>query len=52
MPNKQEITHCADWMRSEFELLQPRLLIPVGKLAIEQFCHFNRLTEVIGRAVI
>ncbi len=49
VPNKQEIAHCADWMRSEFELLQPRLLIPVGKLAIEQFCHFNRLTEVIGQ---
>lgn len=50
VPDPAEIANCARWMRREFELLQPDLVLAVGKLAIAQFLPFSLLTEVIGRA--
>ena len=50
VPDASEIARCSNWLKAEFELLQPKLLIPVGKLAISQFLTFNKLTEVIGVA--
>ncbi len=49
VPNPDEVRNCATWMNDEFALLRPRLVIPVGKLAIAQFLAFNKLDEVIGR---
>src|SRR5947199_7037351 len=49
VPAPDEIRNCAGWMNDEFELLRPRLVIPVGKLAIAQFLVVNKLDEVIGR---
>ena len=37
-------------MKQEFELLQPRLVIPVGKLAIEQLMGKVQLVDVIGQS--
>ena len=37
-------------MNDEIDLLQPRLVIPVGKLAIAQFLTFEKLDEVVGRS--
>ena len=37
VPNPQEIENCSSWLDREIEILQPRLVIPVGKLAIAQF---------------
>jgi uracil-DNA glycosylase len=36
-------------MNDEIDLLRPRLVIPVGKLAIAQFLPFEKLDEVVGR---
>lgn len=49
VPHKQEIINCSQWLNHELDLLQPQLIIPVGKLAISQFLAFNKLTEVIGK---
>jgi uracil-DNA glycosylase len=49
VPDAQEIATCSQWLRREFELLEPRLVIPVGKLAITQFIETDKLTEIIGR---
>ncbi len=49
VPNPQEIRNCASWMNDEFEILQPQLVIPVGKLAISQFIALDKLEAVIGR---
>jgi len=49
MPSLNEIDHCRPWFEKELELLKPRLIIPVGKLAIQQLLEFNKLTEVIGK---
>ncbi|MEM1297015.1 MAG: uracil-DNA glycosylase family protein [Verrucomicrobiota bacterium] len=48
VPDGVEIENCSRWMQAEFDLLQPQLVIPIGKLAISQFLKFGKLTEVIG----
>jgi uracil-DNA glycosylase len=49
VPNPQEIRNCSSWMNDEIEVLRPRLVVPVGRLAIGQFVAFEKLDEVIGR---
>ena len=48
VPNAVEVENCSRWLTREFDLLQPELVIPVGKLAISRFFEFDRLTEIIG----
>ena len=49
VPNPQEIENCSSWLNRELEILQPRLVIPVGKLAIAQFIPVGKLDQIIGR---
>src|ERR1700737_5011629 len=49
VPAPDEIGNCSSWMNQEFEILRPRLAIPIGRLAIAQFLQFEKLEEVIGR---
>ncbi len=49
VPNPQEIRNCSSWMTEELEILRPRLIIPVGRLAIAQFIPFVKMEDVIGR---
>ena len=48
VPKRDEIAACRQWMEKEFELLQPNLIILVGKLAISQFLTVKKLTDVVG----
>jgi uracil-DNA glycosylase len=50
VPDSGEISNCARWLLREIEILKPRLVVPVGKLAIQQFISFEKLTEVIGNS--
>ena len=52
VPNPQEIRNCSSWMNDEFEILRPRLVIPVGRLAIAQFIAFEKLESVIGQKFV
>lgn len=49
LPNRREIENCAPWMEDEFRLLQPRLIIATGKLAISRFMPVPRLADVVGQ---
>ena len=49
VPAPDEIRNCSLWMDNEIQILQPRLIIPVGRLAITQFIACKKLQEVIGR---
>lgn len=49
VPDVGEIANCARWREQELSLLRPRLILPVGKLAIAQFLAVDKLTEVVGR---
>ena len=46
VPAPDEIRNCAPWMNGEIEILKPRLIIPVGRLAIAQF-----IGKTVGEAV-
>ena len=52
VPAPDEIRNCSSWLNDEFEILRPRLVIPVGKLAITQFMAFDKLDKVIGRKFV
>ncbi|MDJ0741012.1 MAG: uracil-DNA glycosylase family protein [Gammaproteobacteria bacterium] len=48
LPSDDEVGNCAAWLAAEMDLLRPALVIPVGKLAMQQFLAFARLTDVVG----
>ena len=50
VPNKEEIAQCRPWLEIEFELMEPELILPVGKLAISQFIEVDKLVDVIGQS--
>lgn len=49
VPAPEEVKTCSAWLDRELELLRPALVIPIGKLAIEQFMEFEKLDEAVGR---
>ena len=49
VPSKQEISNCRYWLEQEFQLMQPSLIIPIGKLAIAQLLPVSKLSDVIGQ---
>ena len=49
VPAPDGIRNCSSWMNDEIEILRPRLIIPVGRLAIMQFIDCAKLEKVIGR---
>lgn len=51
VPSRGEIAHCGRWLRAEFELLRPELVIAVGRLAISQFTAYANLEAVVGRMI-
>ena len=48
VPTRQEQASCGDWLESELRIIRPKLLIPVGRLAIERFLPPVPLAELIG----
>lgn len=52
VPSREAILASRDFIRLEIEALQPRLIIPVGRLAIEQVLqHEKPIAEVIGKTL-
>lgn len=49
VPSKEEIERCLHWLKVEMDILEPELLIPIGKLAIEQLMPVKKLVDVIGQ---
>lgn len=50
VPSNREQEACAVWLDAELRIIRPKLLIPVGKLAITRFLPAKPLDELIGRA--
>jgi len=48
VPTREEQSSCGDWLDGELRIIQPKLLIPVGRLAIERFLPAERLRDLIG----
>lgn len=49
VPSPKEQEACAVWLDEEFRIIRPKLLIPVGRLAITRFLPNLPLDELIGR---
>ncbi len=49
VPNRQEVARCSHWLQRELQLLQPQLILPVGKLAIHQLMPVAKLDQVVGQ---
>ena len=47
-PQRKGIANCAHWLDSEIELLRPKVLIPVGQLAIKRFLGPGSLEDRVG----
>jgi uracil-DNA glycosylase len=50
VPSNAEQEACAVWLDAELELIRPRLLIPVGRLAITRFLPNLPLDQLVGSA--
>ena len=48
VPAPDEIRNCSSWMDNEIQILRPRLIIPVGRLAITQIIDCEKLEKVIS----
>jgi uracil-DNA glycosylase len=49
VPSRDEQDACSQWLERELRIIRPKLLIPVGKLAIERFFPVTPLDQLIGR---
>src|SRR5690242_5130004 len=49
VPSPKEQETCAVWLGEELRIIRPKLLIPVGRLAITRFLPNLPLDELIGR---
>jgi uracil-DNA glycosylase len=49
VPSSDEISNCSGWFEQELAILEPDLVIAVGKLAIQQFLAGGRLDQLVGR---
>jgi uracil-DNA glycosylase len=47
-PSKAEVALCRPFLDRELELVQPRLVLLVGKMAIDTFITRKPLSEVVG----
>lgn len=48
-PSRQELALCREFLDRELQLLQPALVVLVGKMAIDAFLGQQLLTAVVGR---
>ena len=49
VPAPDEVRNCSTWLDEEIGILRPRLIVPVGRLAIAQFIECPSLEAIISR---
>lgn len=49
VPGPDERERCSGWLRAELRIIQPALVIPVGRLAIDALLGNAPLDQLIGR---
>ena len=50
VPSPDERDRCERWLLDELRIIRPRLVIPVGRLAIDYFLPAGPLEHVVGRS--
>jgi uracil-DNA glycosylase len=50
VPAPRERAACAHWLDAELAIIRPRLVVPVGRLAIDRFLGTAPLERLVGRS--
>lgn len=50
VPSPGEVAACSTWLDAELALIKPRVVIPVGRMAIERLVGGGLLSDLVGRA--
>lgn len=50
VPSPAERARCADWLDDELRIIRPKIVVPVGRLAIDRFLGPRPLDELVGSA--
>ena len=51
LPSRAERERCSRWLDAELAIIRPRVIVPVGRLAVDRFLGPVPLAEVVGRAI-
>jgi uracil-DNA glycosylase len=51
-PRADEVAHCMPWLEAQLALIQPRLVVPLGRHALAHFTDSAKISEVHGTLVI
>jgi uracil-DNA glycosylase len=52
VPTRAEQEFCAPYLERELALVQPKILVPVGSLAVQRFLGPVKLIDVVGQAFL
>jgi uracil-DNA glycosylase len=52
VPSPRERQLCSSWLDAELAMIRPRIIILVGRLAIDRFLGTDPLHELIGREIV
>jgi uracil-DNA glycosylase len=50
-PRVGEVAHCLPWLEAELALIQPRLVVPLGRHALAHFAGQRNIAQLHGRTV-
>ncbi len=50
-PTPQEIEACAPWLEEQLRILQPAVVVTLGRIALAHFLPGKRIADVHGRAL-
>ncbi len=48
-PSSSQVRNCFSFLEKELKILRPRLLVPIGKLAIARIIGERKLSEAVGK---
>ncbi len=48
-PSPEEIEACAPWLIEQIEIIKPRLIVTLGRIALEHFLPGRKIASVHGR---
>lgn len=48
-PKEDEISTCSKWLDKQLEIINPKIVVPLGRFAMEQFVSGVKISQVHGR---
>ncbi len=49
-PLPQEVADCAEWLQEQINIIQPKLIVTLGRYAMEHFLPGKKISEVHGQS--